>query len=354
MKKLKKLLLCVFMFLISFTMFGCASVNLDVIYAQKQDNYGNQYNIVTADMNIKLETTTYWASIHSLTKEYFNQLNNAYENNIVSLYSNVYDFDALDTSEDKSMYDETREKYDYILSKTLNRYLVIYENEEDKEEFKADLKAKTINIKKEFISIYGYIMYFYPSAFEYDAEKNAVVISDSYKSLIDIPIGGGFEQEENLFTIRSIQYCTPFYYNGQEPTFLEDDVLVGVTAGQKLVDALSSKTGKTESDLQKLGFSFSTPYKRVHSDGTVSQTKNGYTHSWTLGNIGSTVSVWRTYANSPAWYVIAGCVGILMVVIGFIVVKVVNDAKKKRGMKALKQLDQLARQQEQEENKNDK
>ena len=33
---------------------------------------------------------------------------------------------------------------------------------------------------------------------------------------------------------------------------------------------------------------------------------------------------------------------------GIIVVKVVNDAKKKRGMKALKQLDQLARQQEQD------
>lgn len=356
MKKLKKLLLCVFMFLISFTMFGCASVNLDVIYAQKQDNYGNQYNIVTADMNIKLGEGISFLTINTITKSYFNQLNEAYINNIVSLYSNVYDFIALDTSEDKSMYDETQEKYDYILSKTLNRYLVIYENEEDKEEYKTDSKAKTISIKKEFISIYGYIMYFYPSAFEYNAEKNAVVISDSYKSLIDIPIGGGFEQEENLFTIRSIQYCTPFYYNGKEPTLFKSITVndKSFPEGTTLMKVLSDSTGKTEKDLQKLGFSFSTPYKRVHSDGTVSQTKNGYTHSWTLGNIGSTVSVWRTYANSPAWYVIAGCVGILMVAIGFIVVKVVNDAKKKRGMKALKQLDQLARQQEQEENKNDK
>ena len=40
MKKLKKIFLCIFMFLSSFTMFGCASVNLDVIYAQKQDSYG--------------------------------------------------------------------------------------------------------------------------------------------------------------------------------------------------------------------------------------------------------------------------------------------------------------------------
>ncbi|MBQ3214253.1 MAG: hypothetical protein IJB10_04540 [Clostridia bacterium] len=354
MKKLKKLFLCVFMFLISFTMFGCASVNLDVIYAQKQDNYGNQFNVVTANMNIKLETSTYWKEIHGLTKEYFNQLNNAYVNNIVSLYSNVYDFNALDTTEDKSMYDETREKYDYILSKTLNRFLVIYEKEEDKEEFKADSKTNTINIKKEFISIYGYIMYCYPSAFEYNPDKNAVVISDSYKSLIDIPIGGGFKQEENLFTVRSIQYCTPFYYNGQEPTFLEDNTFVGVTKGQKLMDALTAKTGKTEDDLQKLGFSFSTPYKRVHSDGEVNQTQNGYTHTWTLGNIGSTVSVWRTYANSPAWYIIAGVTGILIVVIGFVVVSIVNNNKKRKGMKALKQLDQLARQQEQEENKNDK
>lgn len=353
MKKLKKLLLCMFMFLISFTMFGCASINLDVIYAQKQDNYGNQYNVVTANMNIKLETTTYWASIHSLTKEYFNQLNNAYINNIVSLYSNVYDFDALDTSEDKSMYDEIQEKYNYILSKNLNKYLIIYENEEDKEEFKANYETKTINIKKEFISIYGYIMYFYPSAFEYNIDKNAVVISDSYKSLIDIPIGGGFEQEENLFTIRSIQYCTPFYYNGQEPTFLENDVLVGVTAGQKLTDVLSDRTNMSEEDITSLIFNFSTPYKRVHSDGTVSQTENGYTHTWTLGNIGSTVSVWRTYANSPAWYVIAGGIGILMVVIGFIVVKIVNDNKKKKGMKALKQIDQFAIQQEQKNIKKD-
>lgn len=344
MKKLKKIFLCVFMFLISFTMFGCASVNLDVIYAHKVDELGVDRYPVTANLNIKLESSTYWNSIHSLTKEYFNQLNNAYVNNIVSLYSNVYNFAEL--SEDPTKYDEKSEKFDYILSKNLSKFLIIYENNSDKEEFKADSKTKKINIKKEFISIYGYIMYFYPSAFEYNAKKNTVVISDDYKSLIDIPIGGGFEQEENLFTIRSIQYCTPFYYNGQEPTFLENDDMVGVSAGQTLMEVLENKTGKTEADLAKLGFSFSTPYKRVHSDGNVTSTKNGYTHSWTLGGIDGKVSVWRTYANSPAWYVVAGSIGILMVIVGFVVIKIVNDHKKRKGMKALKQIENLARQQE--------
>ncbi|MBR1985213.1 MAG: hypothetical protein IKA31_05660, partial [Clostridia bacterium] len=92
--------------------------------------------------------------------------------------------------------------------------------------------------------------------------------------------------------------------------------------------------------------SFSTPYKRVHSDGNVTSTKNGYTHSWTLGGIDGKVSVWRTYANSPAWYVVAGSIGILMVIVGFVVIKIVNDHKKRKGMKALKQIENLARQQE--------
>ena len=349
MKKLKKLLLCVFMFLISFTMFGCASVNLDVIYAQKQDVNGNPLNVVTASMSIAIDKSISMGIIQPIVTEYFKQLNEQYEKNIVDCYSQVY-------PEVNLMYSEhqIQEKFKYMMTtKPLGRFLI---NDNNESGIKVDSSKGTINIKREFVSIYGYIMYFYPSAFEYNADKNAVVISDNYKSLIDIPIGGGFEQEEKLFTIRSIQYCTPFYYNGKEPYFFKKVNMLGseYEAETTVMSVLSAKTGKKEADLEKLGFSFSTPYKRVHSDGTVSQTKNGYTHSWTLGNIGSTVSVWRTYANSPAWYVIAGCVGILMVVIGFIVVKVVNDAKKKRGMKALKQLDQLARQQEQEENKNDK
>ena len=338
MKNFKKFLLCIFVFLISFTMFGCAQIKLNTTYELRQDPNGNQFNVVTAEMNINsIPASVTFQNVQVYVKEYFNQLNNAYLNNLVKLYSNIYDFEALGIT-------AKQDQYEHIINNNLTKYLVIYENDEDKIEFKPDTKTRTIKIKKEFISIYGYIMYFYPDAFEYNAEKNAVVITENYKSMVDIPMGGSFEEEESLFITKSIQSCVPFYYNGKEPAYLETkkQSILDVTAGQTLVDALGKATGITEPELNLI-FSFTTPYKRVHSNGVVTKTDKGFTHTWNLSNVDGKISVWRTKANSIAWYVVAAAAGVAVCVVGSVAIGIVKAKRKVQGMKALKKLDDLAR-----------
>ena len=87
-----------------------------------------------------------------------------------------------------------------------------------------------------------------------------------------------------------------------------------------------------------LVFNFSTPYKRVHSDGVTNKTEKGYTHSWTIGQVDTSINLWRSYANYAPWYILAGVGGVLFVVIGAIVIAIINNKKKKQGMKALKKI----------------
>ena len=182
-------------------------------------------------------------------------------------------------------------------------------------------------------------MYFYPSAFVYEVETNSVVISSDYRSMIDVPMGGEFKEDESLFITKYIQSCIPFYYNGNEPAFFENTAN-GIMAGTTLVSVLADRTGLTE-EQANLMFNFTTPYKRVHSDGTVTLTSNGYTHSWKLNNLNDKITLWRSYANYVPWYVLAGVIGILTFVIGAIVVAIVKNIKKKQGMKALKKINNL-------------
>lgn len=342
MKKLKKILLCFFTFLVSLTMFGCAEVKYDTRLVSN--------GAIVSNIEIDIsQGYLYQNRVSIVLQEYFKQLNNAYDENLVSLFSNIYDFDALDTSEDKSMFNTLQKKVDYICEKNqqyvISRDLV---SDDDYKEFDFDSQKHTIKFQKTFISIYAYVMYFYPNAFEYNAEKNAVVISNSYKSMVDIPMSGDFKEDESLFINKYIQTCVPFYYNGEEPKFLKDGsgTYRDAVAGMSLAEALSNETGLTEEDV-KLIFSFTTPYKRLHSNGTFTETEKGYTHTFNLSNMSSTVTFWRTYANYSAWYITAAIIGILVLIVGFVSVKIILNIKKKQGLKALKKLDELARNQEQ-------
>lgn len=340
MQKLKKILLCFFTFLVSLTMFGCAQVKFDTRLASN--------GAIISNINIDLnEGYLYQSRVSLVLQEYFKQLNAAYDENLVTLFSNIYDFDALDTSDDKSMFNSVEKKANYICEK--NQQYIISKDliaDDDYKEFDFDSQKHTIKFQKTFISIYAYVMYFYPSAFEYNAEKNAVVISSSYKSMIDIPMAGEFKEDESLYINKYIQACVPFYYNGEEPKFLKDGsgTYRDAVAGKTLAQTLSEETGMTEEQV-KLVFSFTTPYKRLHSNGSFSETDKGYTHTFTLNNMHSTVTFWRTYANYPAWYITAAIIGFLVLIVGFIIVKTILNIKKKKGLKALKKLDELARSQ---------
>ena len=95
-------------------------------------------------------------------------------------------------------------------------------------------------------------------------------------------------------------------------------------------------------------FSFSTPYKRVYSDGVFSQTHEGYTHTWQLENINSPIKLWRNYANQLPWYILAGGAVIIGTVIAFVVVWFIQKVKRNKGMKALKKITEFENQNKEE------
>lgn len=330
--KFKRIVLCIFVLFLCLTTFGCANVNLNTRI--------NSSGVIETKINIKMTNTgnASESTVYSIVREYFKQLEKQYVVNLVNLYTNVYNFDELDDTQDKTKYDDLYEKFDYIYKENINKFL-ISKSENFSDEFKHDPINKTIVITKQFGSIYAYLMYFYPSAFVYDANINNVVISNDYRSMVDVPMGGDFKENDSLFITKYVQSCTPFYYNGSEPVFFENTT-TGIVAGQTLISVLSEETNLSENEVA-LMFNFTTPYKRVHSDGTVTLTSNGYTHSWKLNSLGDNITIWRSYANYVPWYVLAGVIGILTFVIGAIVVAIVKNIKKKQGMKALKKINNL-------------
>lgn len=344
MSKIKKLLLCIFTFLISLTMFGCAEVN----YKTKLHSNG----AIISNIEINFDQSIIQQKSSPILKEYFKQLDNAYYKNLRELYSKVYDFAALEITDPVA---QNR----YILEH--NTKFTISEDTIDSDDYvefdNSDSSHKKIKIQKTFISIYAYVMYFYPSAYVYDEVSNEVKISNDYKSLIDIPFAGSFEEDENLFVSKAIQTCVPFYYNGKEAEFLEDGSgnSEKIKKGYKLADVLTTTLadyGVTEEEVDLI-FSFSTPYRRLHSNGQFSETDDGYTHTWTLGSMHSKVTFWRTYANQVTWYVVGIVAGVLVLIVGAIVIVAIKNKKKKQGLKALKQLDALARNKDMENQNKD-
>lgn len=322
MQKFKKILLS--LVLLFACIFSCACSQVTYSTTLKS----NGAVIQTIDIDLK-ELKSDKLTVYLILKQYYDQLEAAYIDNVVSLFGNVYaDNEAFSKDADKSS------KFHFIIERNL--HLEKQETSQlDNDNFNFVYYSNT------FPSVYAYIMYFCPSAFVYDADLDRVRIADDYNSLIDIPLNSTFEEQEGLFYNSYVQTCNPFYYNNKEPEFLYDDTIVGagisVAKGQTLVEVLAAATGKTQEDV-KLIFNFSTPYKRVHSDGSVSIGGNGNTHTWQLSGVDATVKLWRNYANQTPWYIFAGGGTLLAVVVALIVLSIIKSIKKKRGLRALRKI----------------
>lgn len=333
MKKLKKFLLCICLLFICVMSFGCSTVTMHTTLKS------NGSIVASIDIDLS-KMNTDRRKVYQVTKEYYHQLDKAYEDNMLAFFSNVYsDVDAFVND------NNTASKLSYIVARNSN-YLV-----SDTTQIPTDDnlgECKFVYLEKTFASIYAYLFYFYPNAFEYNEELNKVKVKEDYHSLVDIPFNSTYEEENSLFADTIIQTCNPFYYNGKEPEFLYGKTIIGsgltlnVAAGDKLIDKLAEALGyENRADAEEnvdLVFSFSTPYKRVYSDGVFSQTHDGYTHTWQLENVNSPVKLWRNYANHLPWYVLASGVVIVGTVIAFVVVFVVQKARRNKGMKALKKI----------------
>lgn len=321
MKKLKNFLLCFVLIICSLFFLGCSKVKLSTTLTSN--------GAISTSIEVKLENvSSNRTTIYQIFKEYYTQLDRAYEDNLLYYFSQVYDSEAFNSFDRKT-------KLEFILN---NNIYYLVGNTEDYSRKDLD-NYSYFYLKKDFASIYAYLMYFCPSAFSYDIEENRIHISNSYHSLVDVPMPGDGEIEEsgNIFIKKYIQDFCPFYYNNNEPEFLYSSTFLDIEQGEKLKDVIINKCGFSKEEVEYY-FSFTTPYKRLHSFGQTEITSSGYTHTWSLGSINSKIEVWRNYASYAPWYAFVIVVGVFGLVFAFLILKIIKNVKRKKGLKMLEKI----------------
>ena len=190
-----------------------------------------------------------------------------------------------------------------------------------------------------FMSIYAYLLFYYPDLFVLDEETQKVKFdSNNYSTLIDAPIPViDYKKEDNFFVTKYVQTCAPFYYNSKEYYLLQD--YGSYSAGTPFFEVLSSEAGIDYSLLQ-FQFTFISDYDRLHSSGQKYETNIGLAHTWDLKNdVNGQIVVWRNYANYYAWYLLALIVAILIVGICLSIYFINKKRKKKKTLELLKKID---------------
>lgn len=266
---------------------------------------------------------------YELVTAYHNQIVSEYKKKLVGLFDNIY----KDNASWQAMGQDS--KFAFIIS-AYPRFLSC---DKDSNKFvggaitpnatQSVAEATTIKVEIAFKSIYAYLAFFCPSAYKYDAETNNIIVDkDYYSTLIDTPIMVLDNSTENsFFATKMVETCSPFFYNKEEPKLLAQ--YKTYTAGTSIVDVAKSELGLSD-EVAKYAFSFTTPYSRLHSNGEISRTENGYMHTWEWENdIGGQIKVFRNYANQVVYYGIALIVGGGLMAVA-IILSVVNNKKNKK------------------------
>jgi hypothetical protein len=319
--------------LFAFSLFGCSNITLQTVQGSN-GNIACSLSVDATEFDYQERQVTY-----EFVQEYATELFSAYKTNVVTLFSNIYDYQTLGLSTDE-------EKLTYIFLYNSNYDLLAgsIEVTPTETQFKNATGTglyDTLTVSAGFVSVYAYMMFFCPKAFYFDADSNAIKFdSATYSMLIDVPITpSDYQKEESVFMTTYLQTCVPFSYNGEEPKLLEN--YLTYSAGTTLVTAICDKLGLSEDEANYV-YQFVTPFSRVHSNGTESTTDDGYVHTWTLGaDINAEVIVWRNYSNSTLWYVLSLGAGLVVVGVGFLVIMLLKKRKNKNAVEALKKIDEF-------------
>ncbi len=329
MKKLKEIALIFLFVFVGIFAFGCSQVTLSTTIKGDGD--------IIYTVKIDLSDVSNSAGIKKFIQEYYNQLENAYKQNLIDKFSNVYSSQGFNFSEMSQ-----EDKYTFVVNKNKKFYI------DDITSLTSTISSSVVVVQKYFSSAYAYLMFFNPDAFYYDVDSASVKISKEYSSLIDVPINSTMQNEEQMFFTKYLQKCKPFSYNNQEPVLLAEIFIDGsgnYTAGQSVVEVISDIAGITEQQA-KLYFNFSTPYRRVHSDGEITLSASGYNHFWELSTVNDEISIWRTFANPAPWYIIALGATLVGFTIALITLITIKNKNKKVGLETLAKIEQLTNNQE--------
>lgn len=334
MKKLKYFLTSLLLVLVSVVACGCGAVGLTTELSSSGQ--------VRATLAVTLDglDNVQRRNLYELLVKYSASLNESYKENLVALFANLYDYDQLNL-------DTVDKQFQWI--KTHDTRFLTSDNFEIEPKKNWSIATDfssfdTFSIQLSFASVYGYIMFFCPKAFVFNAERNAVVVnSDVYMSLADTPVSVlDYEKIENTFTTTYLETCAPFLYNLQEPYLTKPLSLASnsknYSTGTPLVDVACNLLGVNAEDAQYY-FGFSTPYKRLHTDGVKNDSG---VYVWSFGNnISGTIKLWRKTANQAMWYVVCLSCGMLVFIVGGVTCAIVKRKKTKKGMAALANIQQM-------------
>ena len=142
--------------------------------------------------------------------------------------------------------------------------------------------------------------------------------------LIDIPLDGKLSVEQNLFVTNYLQECSTMFKDINNLKFKD---------GTRLIDAFAQvfRGGTQNFDLQdaNLIYKFITPYKRVHSNGTITKENGYWIHSWNITDPATTIILSRTTTNTTMWYVVGLSCAVGFVIIYFAVYLICRTVKNK-------------------------
>lgn len=301
--------------LFTLSFFGCSPIILQTTQG-KNGNVKTSLTLHSSNLSSHQKEVVYL-----FTEAYSTQLFTAYQTKLISLFSELYDFESLELSTET-------EKLNHIFLNN-NNFKLLAGNVDfsltSQQFLSSENSSLTISIG--FVSVYAYMMFFCPDAFSFDEVSHSVKFhSTTYQMLIDAPIiPTNFEISDTAFITTYLQTCIPFSYNGAEPALLENYGIY--PAGTSLASAIQQELEESGEDAQFI-FQFFTPFSRLHSSGTTQSVQNGIVHTWSLGNnILGEVLLWRNYSNHTLWYIIALCAGILTVSIGFLTTHFIQKQK---------------------------
>ena len=306
-----------------FFSFACSPVTMSTT------QYSSGEILVEIEFDISTLSGAQKIDASKLAYAYHEQLTKAYKENLVGLFDKFYGDNTQWTAKNES------EKWEYIKG-AYPRFIACYKDAKDHSEYDGGAvftngqieSSTTISVEIAFTTIYAYLAYFCPNAYQFDEEsKNIVIDSENYSTLIDTPVMVlDSKTEDTFFAKQIIETCSPFYYNKEQPKLLEN--YKTYVAGTSIVEVAKTELGLTDEEASFV-FSFTTPYSRVHSNGTIESVENGTKHTWTFDNIDGQATIYRNYANQVVYYLIAIGVGVAVMLVA-VVLSFIKAGKDKK------------------------
>ncbi|MGN1227273.1 MAG: hypothetical protein ACI4TX_01370 [Christensenellales bacterium] len=178
--------------------------------------------------------------------------------------------------------------------------------------------------------------YWAGNTFYYDIQFSAIISNDAQYLPVEnvyyyFYTGKFVPDDEDVGDVEVVQKDDLFIKMYKETYTTSFDSALCTIAEQKFLEKYESY-GFTLEDVAYV-YKYGQKYSRLHSDAdSITKEDDVYIHTWNLESKDQTISLFRTYANANAWYILAVLGGVLVTVIIIVIAKI-------KGKKTVKNMD---------------